>query len=205
VSYIVAEKGSWELKEGLTFEAGLHTTDTKRKTKDALAGDQIEFTTHFEDEPAVLHTLNTKANADFTTSFAGQVTTTGFQIAQEIAGVTPHESATETIGWIAFKTETGKFGGKQFNIGFEEATHNVGVENKAYSITMVGHDEKPDIVVAVITAFGKDGAWARGSGLYSSTHQEVYAEEDQVGDKERWHVKEKFAWAAFDHNTDFRG
>eukprot|EP00957_Ditylum_brightwellii_P025469 1925545-Ditylum_brightwellii.AAC.1 len=104
VSYIVAEKGRYELDDGLIFEAGAIETDKGWEKGEIFEGDQITFSQSFQHPPAVLHSLNTHTNEDFTASLVTKITSHGFEIAQEYAETGGWNIVEETIAWIAFKT-----------------------------------------------------------------------------------------------------
>lgn len=194
VSYIVMEEGRHELDGGLIVEAGLHTTTTVRSALDldpSFIGDDISFTQPFASTPAVLHTLNTHNNVDkFMVSMATSVSSTSFQLAQERLEISDTLEAEENIGWIAFDTSTGS--GETYcapyTVGIVDPGFSVGVSDTPFVIdySSAGYSTSPDIVVSVISENEVDGSWARGSGLYSTTQQGVYAEEDQRWDITIW-------------------
>ena len=187
VSYIVMEEGRHVLDGGLIVEAGLHTTSTVRSGLDldpSFIGDDISFGQAFASTPAVLHTLNTHNNDNkFMTSMATSVSLTGFQLAQERLEISDTLETEENIGWIAFDTSagTGETFCAPYTVGLIDPGFSVGVSDTPFVInySSAGYSTSPDVVVSVISEIEVDGSWARGSGLYSSTQQGVYAEEDQ--------------------------
>jgi len=206
VSYIVAEEGRYKLDDGLIFEAGAIETDKGREKGEIFEGDQITFSQSFQHPPAVLHSLNTHTNEDFTASLATKITSHGFEIAQEYAETGGWNIVEETIAWIAFETGSGATNGNKYIIGMNDDGISNGVDDTAYVIDLssAGYEVPPDVVVAVNGINGRDGSWARGSGLYNTNTQGVYTEEDQIFDTERAHTSEPFAWAAFRANTDMK-
>ncbi|MBE2199183.1 MAG: hypothetical protein IAE79_11265 [Anaerolinea sp.] len=99
ISYIVLEKGHYQLDGGLEIAAGTVETDAVHRTGDAFAGEPVTFTTPFAVAPAILHTLNSYNNGAFMSSIAHASSAAGFTIQQE-AGGTGATAVTDTWAWV---------------------------------------------------------------------------------------------------------
>lgn len=200
-SYIVMEKGRYLLEGNLVVEAGAIDTASMHIGGNPYGGDLVTFSHPFITPPAVLHTLNSYANGDFMSSAVYAVTTTSFTTQQETAESGKFQLG-ETIAWIAFAPGSGTTNGFAYEIGSASDGSHDGVDDTPHTITFSSFATTPDVVVKInITSTGTDGVWSRGAGTFNNNSLTVYAEEDQVGDTERTHADETFAWAAFETNA----
>lgn len=205
VGYIILEAGSHITENGYRIEAGIHETDTVRRSgnKD-FTGDSIIFNKIFTTTPVVLHSLNTYNNSAFASTMVQNVSLESFEVSQELAG-TKKKTTTEQIGWIAFEQMNGKgnITNVKGEVGIIDTTDNTGVDDNNGSLIdfSTSFVNRPDIVVKGQTMNDDDGYWARGAGAWSKELVRVYAEEDQRADKERSHKKEKFGYAAFEASS----
>lgn len=201
VSYIVMERGSHALADGRLVEAGSVDTDTVHVGGDDYAGDAVVFAAAFGGAPAVVHGLNSYANGDFMASMVTAVESDGLQIGQE-AAETGATAQVETVVYIAIEIGEGTLDGATYVAGSRYDGSNNGVDQTAHHIELSGFGDEPDLVVSVIAENGVDGSWARGAGTFDSRNQTVYSEEDQIGDSERKHNDEAFAYVAFAADSD---
>ncbi|MHA1742855.1 MAG: DUF2341 domain-containing protein, partial [Candidatus Heimdallarchaeota archaeon] len=202
VCYIVMEKGAWTVN-GLKMEAGKVETDSVHREGNSYGGVTVTFSQTFSSTPAILHCLNTYNNQDFMTTVAHSESATSFKVQQEAAG-SGSPATTETIAWIA--VEAGKKGILPHHIyyetGFESDGGSDGVDNGTpHTITFSQTFNKPPVIVVKgASGAGTDGYWARSAGTWSKSTHTVFAEEDQVGNSERGHVDEYFAyWALVEY------
>uniref|UniRef100_A0A7S4VNE8 Uncharacterized protein n=2 Tax=Ditylum brightwellii TaxID=49249 RepID=A0A7S4VNE8_9STRA len=203
VSYIVVESGRNILKGGIVVEAGIKSSSTIHRSGENFNGDSVQFVEAFSSIPVILHGLMTHSNNDFMASFVKNIATDSFTVAMEAAG-TGTNSNGEDIGWIALSPGSGSTSDARFMIGSANDGESDGVTGKgqsAHIITLTGFNEPPAIVVSINDITDTDGAWARGGGTSDKDVQEVYAEEDKIGDRDQKHNDEKFGWAAFEKNT----
>lgn len=208
VGYIVLEAGSHITDNGYRIEAGVHSTETARRSGATdFSGDEIKFNKIFTSTPIVLHSLNTYNNGAFASTMVQNVSVEGFEVSQELAS-TKKSVASETIGWIALEQMCGKgyITNVKGEVGIVEATEDTGVDGKNgvtidFGTTFVS---RPDIIVKGQTMNDNDGYWARGAGAWSKELVRSYAEEDQRGDKERNHLPETFGYASFDSDSILR-
>ena len=202
VCYIVMEKGAWTVN-GLKMEAGKVETDSVHREGNSYGGVTVTFSQTFSSTPAILHCLNTYNNHDFMTTVAHSESATSFKVQQEAAG-SGSPATTETIAWIA--VEAGKKGILPHHIyyetGFENDGGSDGVDDGTpHTITFSQTFNKPPVIVVKgASGAGMDGYWARSAGTWSKSTHTVFAEEDQVGDTERKHIDEYFAyWALIEY------
>lgn len=211
IGYLVLESGSHITATGYRIEVGkVTTTNARRSTSTNFKGDYVKFGKLFTQTPVVLHSLNTYRGATFATSMVQNVTTDGFEIAQELAE-TNKASANEEIAWIALEPMKGisNISGVKCEVGLIKANEGTSIENtKDVTIQFKsGFTNRPDVIVKGQTMnipdglTTNDGYWARGSGAWSKDMIKVYAEEDQKTDSERTHNAETFGYAAFEQNS----
>ena len=198
VCYIVMEKGRFTIDNGLTIEAGSHSTNSvHRSSSSGWNFDTVSFSSSFSD-PIVVATLNSYNNGEFISSQVGSVTSNDFGLAQE-AVETGSSVTTEDIAWIAF--ETGTF--ENIDVGYNVDGSNDGYDNTPHTINFnITFSLVPDVMVDGITANGSQGYWTVGAGTWNTTTIEVYAEEDLNAN--RSHADNTFGWIAVPENTNFK-
>ncbi len=196
-NWIVAESGSWIGIDGeLRIEAGTHSTASVHKGGNSFGGDTVNFENSFSSTPSVLATLNTYNNGAFMSTHTHSLSSTDFLVEQE-AAETGISASTETIGWITFSRNSGTNDGISYEVGYHPEDNDYdGVSNSAESV-FYSFGGNPSLVIQGSTPTGTNGYWARGAGTFSDTSANFYAEEDQKGDSERWHVDSGFSWATF--------
>ncbi len=121
-SYLVVPAGNWTFGTGasaIRVEAGHHLTRAVRSGVGSTSGSTtVGFTTPFDNEPGVLHTVNSYNATEFIISTATGVSargtppgTSSFYLTLEgleVAGIHPSSAANaaaatdESIGWVAF-------------------------------------------------------------------------------------------------------
>lgn len=200
-SYIVMEKGRHVFANGLVIEAGTLTTAVVHTSPNAFAGVTVNFNTAFAATPVVLHTVNTYNNGDFISSVCDSTALGSFTLSLENAAV-GSPVVSENIGWIAFSAGNDAINGSNYEINVVNDGSNDGVDDTPQIINFGSFAAIPDIVVKGNSGGGADGYWTRSQGTLTNLTHQVFAEEDQVGDGERGHANEFFAYAAFDANTN---
>lgn len=200
VCYFVFEQGVHELEDGVYIEANSLTTSSVHRSPNSFDGPTVSFQAPFNSTPALLATLNTHNNNTFMSSISHNLSSSSFQLQQE-AGQSGVSATTETIGWVAFTR--GYFSQYEAENVIDGSDDGVGDLSPQIINFVRDFNSIPDVIVNGVTGNGADGYWARGSGTYSSSEIQVYAEEDQVGDSERNHFNEEFSYVATTPNTRF--
>ena len=210
VSYMVMERGRHYLEGGIVAEAGRKWTTSIHRTGQkffsaTIPRTDVYFQQPFSAMPSVIHSLMSYANKDWMSSLVTNVRLDGMKVGLEAAG-SGKTSAGERVSYIAMDTGIGTNNGNPFHIGVARDFKADGFDNLTPHVIDFGNTFSgkgaPDAVVSLYGERGIDGSWARGSGVWTESQQQVYAEEDQVGDTERKHTDETFAWAAFPMNSD---
>jgi hypothetical protein len=201
VSYIVMERGAYQLPDGRRVDVG-----TKRTTQyygNAVAGtsdDTCSFTQTFTSAPVVLSALQTNNNTgtpDFLTAASSLVTTNDFACAIEVPdGVTTAPGGAETIGWIAI--ESGAFGNNGIAlIASTTPTSITGWTDTPwydYAWTSEYFTSGPGIVATKQTRNGAEGGWVRYDNEDADSAQFAIDEADGAN---RTHTGEQVGYLAF--------
>lgn len=203
IVYWVAEAGEHYTEEGHRVEAGVHTTNTVRSANNQSNFDSVSFSNGWGTAPVTFSTLNTYGNGTWLDSITTNVTTSGFDIAQEAAQSGNETGAvTEDVAWLAIENLEGAdtLDGTTFGSGTKDDGTNDGVGEDATTINWsASFSSVPDTIVDQQTMAGGHGSWARGAGWFSDTSHDVYAEE--VDNGERSHASERFGWVALPQDT----
>ncbi len=204
IGYIVMEIGRHVLPDGTVVEAGksILTSSHNGTAGDSYSGQVITFTEPFNKTPALLHTLDSNYNKNFSTSTVYFVNRSEFKAEIELAE-TNSNNRSEYLGWIAIEANvTGINNGVKFETGTVDDGSNDGVDDSpqdiAFSQSFTG---APVVIVKGNSGNGLEGYWARSAGTLNKTMHKVYAEEDQVTDTERSHTDETFSYWAFQNAT----
>ncbi|MEJ2276188.1 MAG: LamG domain-containing protein [Candidatus Lokiarchaeota archaeon] len=202
VSYIIMEKGNWELSpDNIKIEANSVFTDSVHTDSDAYEGVTVDFTQNFTSTPVVLFSLNNYYNNEYKHSILYNSSATSFTI-QQANGFEPIPTVGERISYIAIEAgKSGIFENHIWETGLANDGTKDGVDDTPHSITYVkSYSKKPLIFVDQQTQSEPESSLARGAGYHSTTQYQVYAEETQnrndVGSRD--HSDEIFGWLIFD-------
>lgn len=200
VSYMVMERGAYQLPDGRRVDVG--TLDTSNYYGNAVAGasdDTCSFTQTFSDTPVVLASLQSDNNTgtpDFLTASVALPTSDDFACSIEVPdGETNAPSNSETIGWIAIE------GGTFTNNG-------IAIEATTTSQSITGWSDTPWYEQSFTQAFsaipgfvatkqtrnGAEGGWVRFDATDLNSIELAFDERD---DGERTHTNETVGYIAF--------
>ncbi|MCA9388504.1 hypothetical protein KC644_01955, partial [Candidatus Berkelbacteria bacterium] len=209
VHYLVIEEGAHILPDGRQLEAHLHTTSTVGSKSGGWSSDAISYSHSYSAAPAVFHQVQTNNDSSWIESWVrsplsrtNPPTSTGFNLALNGAeAITSHGS--ETIGWLAIETGAGTLNGVDYEVTYTSDSV-LGHANGCYSQSFTNSYASNPIVVADQEEMdGGDGSWAVMCGL-STAAVSVHAEEDTVGDTDRSHTTETFAFMAWEEAFSFK-
>lgn len=216
-SYIVMEKGAWELPDGTLVEAGeLSTSSYYGNGVTGDSDDTCTFTQSFSSAPVVAASLQTDNNTgtpDFLTVSINGITTGSFTCAVEIPdNETNIISSAETIGWVAFEAGTGTNNGNKYEAltttgapvhGWTDDEDGGGSDNWYSQSFAQSFSSAPLMVAHKSTRNGADGGWLRYADLTSSR---VLLGIDERDDGERSHGgSEDAGIIAFESSGDILG
>jgi hypothetical protein len=203
VSYIVMERGAYQLPDGRRVDVG--TKSTTHYYGNAVAGasdDTCSFTQSFTDTPIVLTSLQTNNNTgspSFLTASQVSITSTDFGCSMEVPdGVTTIPGSAETIGWIAI--ERGTFGND--GITFVASTTLTSVTGWTdtpwydYLWPLEYFTSGPGIVASKQTRNGADGGWIRFANEDADSAQFAI---DEADGGNRTHTAEQVGYLIFSH------
>ncbi len=210
LNYIAIELGTWTLEDGSVVTAGLSTISAVRHNPTALDASQLIGYSLFNDNPVVLHTVNSYNDSGFIASSvwrpwfglicnnanADRSATPGLLaacLALEGMEVTASHSP-ETVGWLAIERGSATADGYEFIVGEGTVTRHGGCNKVGgFSFTTA-----PLVIASHQTAAGDDGALLRlcNSGIETNGISS-HADEDQVVDAERTGDGETIGYLAF--------
>lgn len=192
VSYIVLEAGQWTLNDGTKLEVGKLTTSDNVGSMLSNQFTQVNFTNAFPGVPAILTQVQSNNDSGFVKTRQRNSTTSGFQVAMEVADsvTTPHQA--ETIGWLAIQTGSGMWNGHPFVAGNtpNAVTHNWHTVDFGESL-----GSAPQFLASIGTYDGGDGSAIRYQDL-SRYAVQIKIEEDTTADSEVAHTTEVVSYLA---------
>ncbi|WP_172657309.1 hypothetical protein [Myxosarcina sp. GI1] len=189
-SYLVLEKGTWELENGIQVEVGTLDSDTTT----SLGWEQIGFSTDFESSPITLSQVQTNNGSDFVRTRQKNTSASGFSLAMEEEEALKTFHPTETLGWMAISPGKGSWNGLSYQAGNtgNRITHKWSTLNFSNSF-----DRAPQFLASLSTYDGSDSAGIRYRNLNSQA-VEIMVEEDSAKDKETSHTTEEIDFLSID-------
>lgn len=191
VRYIAVEKGTWFL-DGYKVEADSIDTSLVG-SRGNWEGTPINYEYDYNEDPLVLHQVQTYNDADWITSWVSDSdrrsnspdAEDGFQIGLNGSSATS-EHGEETIGWIVMESD---IQGTVGDVRFETITRfNVvkGFDNNDCEVTDYNYVDSSTAITIVSqqSLDNNDGGWVVLCS-HGSTSFGIYQDEDTVGDSER--------------------
>jgi len=186
VSYIVLEKGTWELEDGTQLDVGSVMTSAVVGRRLTNSWETIAFSSAFPETPVVISQVQTNNDPDWVGTRQRKASGSTVQLAMESEEVdkTPHGA--EVIGWLAIEPGNGSWSGILF-----EADHTPNrVSHKWYGISyMQDYTSAPRMIASLASYDGKDSSHLRYRNL-SVTGVEIKVEEDKTYGSEMVHTTE---------------
>ena len=189
ISYLVMERGCYELADGTLLEAG--TFQTNKTT----AFDTIYYEQPFNDVPVVLTSTISFNELDAVTGRLHGITRDRFQykLQEQELNKTGH-NATESVAYIAWETSSGIIDGMLYEIGVKS---NSVTHNPKNIHTRQSFNGKPEVIADMQTCNGNDPATIRFGNIEKSV-VEVQVYEERSADNEIWHKAESVGYIFFD-------
>jgi len=210
VHCLVAEKGSWKLPDGRKFEANLYLSDVTDH-KNSWVGHKQTYMNSYESAPVIFGQVMSSndsrwsafwscGKSQYTKPSTSQVRT-GKHVGED-----PETSRIpEVVGYVAVEQGHGSMAGVEV-----EARHGKGdIKGHIQGVWTESFDapfsDPPKVVVLSQTAMhGNDGSWAVQTEAPNTLQIAVAVDEDQVGDRERFHTKEKTNYFVFSSPGAFK-
>ncbi len=217
VSFLVLERGSWQLADSRRVIAG--TVDTSLTIGKNVENEDMEPVTFpanfFQTEPVVLTQVQTNNDTTWVKTRVDNVTNTGFDVALEEKHIATGQHGVETIGYVAFEQgppgswTTFPYEVRRFTLPLKTKCrrHELDPPNEPDEIwAPVNFDSsfpqtsEPHFIASMVTTLGLDNAYLRWQLLTSNSVQ-VCIEEDQGG----LHTFEMVAYLALDGTGKLTG
>ena len=197
-SYLVLEKGTWQLEDDTLLEVG--KVNTNLLSSDGWKN--VNFTNDFADDPLIFSQVQTDNGSDLVHTRQRNTNNSGFQITmQEEEARNNSGHATETLGWLAIDAGKGKWSqnnylARQTVNSVNHDWHTVGFKNN--------FSQSPVFLASIGTYHGADPSGLRYSNL-NRDRVKLKIEEDTSKDAEVYHSNEAVNFLAIAGNNPLRG
>ena len=197
-SYIVLEKGTWQLEDDTLLEVDTINTNLLS----SKGWKNIDFTNDFADDPLVFSQVQTDNGKDLVHTRQKNTDISGFQIAMQKEEARNNSShASETVGWFALTAGNGNWSQNNYLAG---KTGN-SVNHNWHTIDFKNNFSQPPIFLASIATYnGSDPSGLRYSNS-NSDRVKLKIEEDTSKDAEIIHVNEAVNFLAIAGNNSLHG
>lgn len=186
VSYLVLERGRYELANGAWIEAG-------RIEANAVNGfANATFTEPFTTVPVVIATVTTVNEAEVVNARIRKVGSAGFDITLSVQQANPKTHGTESVDYIAWEPSSGLMDGFHFEVGRTPDK----VTNWLYTITYRESFAQPPIFLAGLQTTDEPDAADLRNGSNTATKATLWVDEEQSKDVEVWHTTEVVGYFA---------
>jgi len=192
LSYVVAEKGTWNLADGTEVEIGTHDISA-----DGTSTETVPYSRSFSDKPVVVSDTQTVNESTFVVTRQHDLTTSNFEVGMQENNNADNTHAKEKLGYIAINpsasngTATGD-DGTAFETGIQGTARDRGQgKTLSFDDTSLAGDA---IIAKMATFNGRDEAWSRLSNKNAPT---VFIDEDDA-DGERNHTGENISFIGLD-------
>lgn len=191
VSYMVIERGTWELSDGTILEAGtLSTNKLSRQGRETVS---LEAEFESDNSPAIFTQVQTYKGRDWVTTRTDNITGESFQVMmQEDEKLNGGGHVTETIGWLAVETGAATDGDTIIEGGVtaDKFTH----QTKSQSFE-ASFESAPTLLTKLDSFDGADTANSRIKSVNANGFSAMISEE-QSRDREWFHTTESLSYLA---------
>ena len=197
-SYLVLEKGTWQLEDDTLLEVGKVNTNLLS----SYGWKNVDFTNDFADDPLIFSQVQTDNGADLVHTRQRNTNNSGFQITmQEEEARNNSGHATETLGWLAIDAGNGKWSQNNYLAGqtgnsVNHDWHTIGFKNN--------FSQSPVLLASIGTYNDADPSGLRYTNL-KSDRVNIKVEEDTSKDAEVYHSNEAVNFLAVAGNNPLRG
>ncbi|MEM8719354.1 MAG: right-handed parallel beta-helix repeat-containing protein [Cyanobacteria bacterium P01_G01_bin.39] len=197
-SYLVLERGTWQLEDDTLLEVG--TLDTNLLSSKGWKN--VDFTNDFADDPLVFSQVQTDNGRDLVHTRQRNTDSSGFQITmQEEEALNNSGHAKETVGWFAIDAGNGNWSQNNYLAGQtgNRIDHNWSTIDFEDSFT-----QSPIFLASIATYNGGDPSGLRHSDL-DNNQVNIKIEEDTSKDAEISHAAEVVNFLAIGGESSLRG
>lgn len=189
VSYIVLEAGIWTLADGTVVEVG-----TRNVATGANSFTNVSFSHNFGGEPVVLSQVQTNnSSVAYNEARQRSVTANGYQVTNEPADFQSNAiSSSESIGYLAIETGSGKWSGFDFEARISSDTVTHATSNISFTEDL---GSNVNVLAQLHTFDGPDNAHIDARNVTGSGFS-VSVQEDQTSDNDLNHTAERVGWLA---------
>ena len=180
IGYLVLEKGTFTLDDGVIVEAGQIETDHTRSFG------SINFMNTFSMTPVVLTSVTTENAPEAVTGQVHNIDLEGFEYRMRKQESSVQTHTRETVSYIAWEPSMGALDGMLFEVAFIPAD----ITNQFHRVEFVSSfTNEPAFLAAMQTTHEEDTATVRWRRKDSSSAEVQIAEEKSL-DNERTHAPE---------------
>ena len=191
VSYMVLERGTHQLANGASFEAG--RTDLKATSSFV----SIPFGQAFGEPPVVLTTVTTSNEVDTIITQVQNVNENGFEVRLREQEASTQWHRWESIDYVALEISTGTIG----DFAYEVARTLDEVTDIPFNLTFQSaFDAEPLFLAHAQTSNGLDTAELRAANK-TNTAVDIWVDEEQSADTETTHAPESVGYFALAPET----
>ncbi|MDJ0844651.1 hypothetical protein [Crocosphaera sp.] len=206
LSYLVMEKGTYQLSDGTLLEVGTLNTDGTTNTSDTTLTpwETIEFDIDFAQTPVIFSQVQTDNDSDLVRTRQQNATADGFEVVMEkdeIKARNGEGHSDETIGYLAIASGSGTSDG----VTYQAASTSDSVTHDLFNINFGGEfTDIPHFLANISTYDGPDPSTLRFQNLTTNGVQ-VTIQEDTTFDDETNHTTEVINYLAVDGDNPLQG
>jgi Peptidase M10 serralysin C terminal len=185
-SYMVVEAGTWKLENGTLLEVGTLNTN-----KVSTSGwENLSFKHNFISTPVVLSQVQSDNDTQFVRTRQRNATVDGFSITlEEEEALMKSGHGTESIGWLAISSSSGKWDG----LSYQAKNTGNAVNHNWYNINATTYKTTPNLLASIASYNEQDPVGLRYQEITGTTGStiQIKIEEDKSFDTELRHAKEQ--------------
>jgi hypothetical protein len=205
VHYTVAEEGVYNIDDhGVTMEA-VKFRSSRVDNVSSWVGTQRDYGQSYQ-EPVVIGQVMSSNDDGFSAfwargeSYDVPPSSGALYVGKHIGQDSDTTRESEEIGYIVIEGGSGSVSGFSYLAGVGPNTVSGPQNGPAVTYTLIGLTSVTAAVVSGAGVNGSDGYWPvlSGSDAVTPTGLKLVAEEDKIGDLERWHTQEEVAYVVFE-------
>ena len=193
VSYLVMEKGTYELADGTHIEADTFATSG------TTSFEHHNFKQSYNSLPVLMTSITTFNGGDTVTGRHRNISSAGFDYLLQEQEANNDGHVNETVAYIVWDRSDGTINGLTYSVGTTGETVAGSFKRTDFRAqSRPAFPEVPVVVAGMLTANGMDTAVARSRSV-TTTGMDVKIEEEQSADDEMGHTSENIGYIAVSH------